>query len=108
MPILKAHLVSYQTHLEVNPWKSHWMISDIAAYLSLTHVVGHWVCYALLAVLPADALQLQKQVTIPAAWTLKGASRQLPHGQDGLSSYWFVSPALVPKGGTHCVQQFTG
>lgn len=84
------------------------MISDIAACLSLTHVLYHWVCYALLAVLPADALQLQKQVTIPVAWTLKGTSEQLPYEQDGLSSFWFVSLAVVPKGGTHCVQQFAG
>lgn len=36
MPILKAHLISYQTHLEMNLWKSHWVISDIAACPSLT------------------------------------------------------------------------
>lgn len=108
MPILKAHLISYQTHLEVNPWKSHWVISDIAACLSLTCVLDHWICCAFLVVLPADALQLQKQVTIPATRTLKGTSGQLLHRQDGLSSFWFVSPALVPKGVTHCVQQFTG
>lgn len=81
------------------------MISDIAACLSLTRVLRHWLCYALLAVLPADTLQLQKQVTIPVAWTLKGTSEQLPYE---LSSFWFVSLAVVPKGGTHCVQQFTG
>lgn len=108
MPILKAHLISYQSHLKVNPWKSHWVISDIAACLSLTCVLGHWIRCALLTVLPADALQLQNQVTIPAAWNLRGTSGQLPHRQEGLSSFWFVSPALVAKGGTHCVQWFTG
>lgn len=108
MPILKAHLISYQTHLEVNPWQSHGVISDIAACLSLTRVLDHWICYALLVFLPADALQLQKQATIPATRILKGTSGQLPHRQGGLNSFWFVSPALVPKGGTHGVQQFTG
>lgn len=37
MPILKAYLIPYQTHLEVNPWKSHWLVPDIAVCLSLAY-----------------------------------------------------------------------
>lgn len=71
-------------------------------------MLGHWICCALLAVLAADALQLQMQVAIPAARTLKETSGQLAQRQEGLSSFWLVSVAHVPKGGTHCVQRFAG
>lgn len=34
--------------------------------------------------------------------------RMLPHGQDGLSCFWFVFPAPFPKGSTHLAQLRAG
>lgn len=97
--------MSYQTYLETNPWKSHWIISDIAACLSPTCTLGHCVCYPVLAVLPADTLQLQKQAAKPAAQTLKRTSRTLCSPMDRMDSatsgfaLWLLSqkeePALL-------------
>lgn len=59
--------MSYQAYLKANLWKSHWIISDVAACLPPARIFGCQVYSALLAVLLVDALQLQRQAAKPAS-----------------------------------------
>lgn len=59
--------MSCQTYFEADLWKSHWIISDVAARLPPMRIFGCQVYSALLAIVPADALRLLKQAAKPDA-----------------------------------------
>lgn len=60
-------------------------------------MLGHWVCCAVLAILPADALRPQKQVAKPAAWTSKGTSGRSPMDRMDSAASGLSLQLLSPK-----------